>query len=57
MKIIVLGSDGYLGFPLVLKLFALGHEVVGVDNLSRRRMVREVDSWSAVPLALSLIHI
>lgn len=51
MKIVVLGSDGYLGFPLVLKLLAYGHEVVGVDNLSRRRMVREVGSWSAVPLA------
>jgi len=50
MRIIVLGSDGYLGFPLVLKLLGRGHEVVGVDNLSRRRMVREVDGWSAVPL-------
>jgi nucleoside-diphosphate-sugar epimerase len=38
---IVLGSDGYLGFPLVLRLLAMGHEVVGIDNLSRRRIVRE----------------
>ena len=50
MKITVLGSDGYLGFPLVLKLLARGHEVIGVDNLSRRNRVREMGCHSAVPL-------
>lgn len=51
MKIIVLGADGYLGFPLSLHLLAKGHEVVGVDNLSRRRRVREVGSHSATPIS------
>lgn len=50
MKVIVLGADGFLGFPLVLKLLARGHEVIGVDNLSRRNRVREIGCHSAVPL-------
>ena len=51
MKIIVFGADGYLGFPLSLHLLAKGHEVVGIDNLSRRRRVREVGSQSATPIS------
>lgn len=51
MKVLVTGCDGYLGFPLCLHLLSKGHEVVGVDNLSRRRRVREVGSWSAIPIA------
>lgn len=37
MKILILGSDGYIGWPLALSLQRSGHEIVGVDNLSRRR--------------------
>jgi len=51
MKVIITGSDGYLGWPLALYLLARGHEVVGVDNLSRRRMVREVGASSATPIS------
>jgi len=50
MKVIVTGCDGYLGFPLSLHLLSQGHEVVGIDNLSRRRRVREVGSHSATPI-------
>ena len=49
LKIMIMGVDGYLGFPLALKFLSRGHEVVGVDNLSRRR-VREVGSHSATPI-------
>ena len=50
VKVMIMGVDGYLGFPLALKLLARGHKVVGVDNLSRRRRVREVGSHSATPI-------
>lgn len=50
MKVMVLGADGYLGRPLSLHLLRLGHEVIGVDNLSRRRRVREVGGRSAISL-------
>ena len=36
MKIIVLGADGYLGFPSALHFASAGHEVHAVDNLSKR---------------------
>lgn len=51
MKVIITGNDGYLGWPLSLHLLAKGHEVVGVDNLSRRLRVREVGSHSATPIS------
>lgn len=51
MKVLIPGVDGYLGFPLALHLLGRGHEVVGVDNLSRRRRVREVGSQSATPIS------
>jgi nucleoside-diphosphate-sugar epimerase len=34
--VLVTGSDGYIGFPLTLKLVKDGHKVIGVDNLTRR---------------------
>lgn len=34
MKILVTGSAGFIGFHLTQKLLALGHQVIGVDNLN-----------------------
>lgn len=50
MRVFLAGIDGYLGWPLGLHLLARGHEVIGIDNLSRRRRVREVGSHSATPI-------
>ncbi|GGP22416.1 NAD-dependent dehydratase [Thermocladium modestius] len=50
MKIVIFGIDGYLGWPLALRLAARGHDVIGVDNYSTRRGVEEVGSWSALPI-------
>jgi UDP-sulfoquinovose synthase len=46
---VILGCDGYLGFSLVQYLKARDCEVIGVDNLSRRRLVREVGGASLTP--------
>lgn len=43
MKILVLGGDGYLGWPTAMHLSAAGHEVVAVDNYLRRTLQREID--------------
>lgn len=42
MKIIVLGADGYLGWPTCMYLTSKGHEVVAVDNYLKRRLTAEV---------------
>ena len=51
MRIIVLGADGYLGWPTALHLSARGHDVVAVDNLVRRRWDRRCGTHSLVPIA------
>ncbi len=52
MRVLICGMDGYLGWPLALKLTrAEGFDVVGLDNYSRREMVSEVGSDSAIPIA------
>src|SRR5579864_1168528 len=50
MKVIVLGADGYLGWPTALHLSAKGHDVVAVDNLVRRRWDTEGGTSSLVPI-------
>lgn len=41
MKVIVLGADGYLGWPTAMHLAARGHEVVAVDNYYKRRITHQ----------------
>ena len=50
MKILILGIDGYIGWPLALHQLSLGNEVCGIDNFSRRKNVEEMKSWSAIPI-------
>jgi UDP-sulfoquinovose synthase len=50
LKIVVMGMDGYLGWPLAMHLCARGHDVSGVDNFSRRRNVEELHAHSATPI-------
>jgi UDP-sulfoquinovose synthase len=50
MKVLICGMDGYLGWPLAMHLTMRGHVVYGVDNMSRRRRVAEIGSWSATPI-------
>ncbi len=51
MNILVLGGDGYLGWPTALHLSALGHRVTVADNLVRREYDREMGVDSLVPIA------
>ena len=51
MKILVLGGDGYLGWPTALHLSARGHQVTVVDNMVRREYDREMGVDSLVPIA------
>lgn len=44
MRILILGGDGYLGWPTALSLSAHGHEVMVVDNYLRRRLCLECDA-------------
>ncbi|RJL13348.1 NAD-dependent epimerase/dehydratase family protein [Paracoccus siganidrum] len=50
MKIIVLGGDGFCGWPTALHLSARGHEVIIVDNLSRRKIDVELEVGSLTPI-------
>ena len=34
MKILVTGAAGFIGFHLAEKLAALGHTVIGIDNIN-----------------------
>ncbi|HKB51211.1 MAG TPA: NAD-dependent epimerase/dehydratase family protein [Solirubrobacterales bacterium] len=50
MRVLILGGDGYLGWPTALRFSARGHEVAVVDNFSRRRWVGEAGSDSLTPI-------
>ncbi len=50
MRILILGGDGYLGWPTALRFSAGGHEVSVVDNFSRRRWHEEAGTGSLTPI-------
>ncbi len=50
MKIIVLGGDGFCGWPTSLHLSKQGHEVIIIDNLSRRAIDLELEADSLTPI-------
>jgi len=50
MKVLVLGGDGFCGWPTALHLSDIGHEVVIVDNLSRREIDLELEVDSLTPI-------
>jgi UDP-sulfoquinovose synthase len=50
MRILVLGADGYLGWPTALYLSDYGHEVAVLDNFARRGYDAELGVDSLVPI-------
>src|ERR1700761_4470909 len=50
MRILVLGGDGYLGWPTALHLSDRGHDVGVADNFVRRQYDHELGVQSLVPI-------
>ena len=50
LKILILGGDGFCGWPTALHLSARDHDVVIVDNLSRRNIDNELEASSLTPI-------
>lgn len=50
MKVIVLGGDGFCGWPTALHLSSIGYDVLIVDNLSRRNIDNELECDSLTPI-------
>jgi UDP-sulfoquinovose synthase len=50
LRILVLGGDGYLGWPTALHLSRRGHDVGVVDNFVRRQYDHEMGVDSLVPI-------
>jgi UDP-sulfoquinovose synthase len=50
MKVLVLGGDGFCGWPTSLHLSDKGHDVIVVDNLSRREIDLELEVESLTPI-------
>ena len=52
MKVLILGGDGYCGWPTSLYLSDAGHEVVIVDNFVRRQIDHELGVQSLTPISV-----
>ncbi|MCK0172982.1 NAD-dependent epimerase/dehydratase family protein [Mycolicibacterium sp. F2034L] len=50
MRILVLGGDGFCGWPTALHLSSHGHDVTIVDSFVRRRMDEELRVQSLTPI-------
>lgn len=50
-RVIVLGGDGFCGWPLALHLSRRGYQVLIVDNLSRRAIDKELKVRGVTPIA------
>ena len=49
--IIVVGGDGFCGWPTALQLSKLGHNVTIVDNMSRRFIDEDLGADSLTPIS------
>jgi UDP-glucose 4-epimerase len=51
VKVIVLGGDGFCGWPCAVNLAEKNHDVIIVDNLSRRKIDIDLEVESLTPIA------
>jgi UDP-sulfoquinovose synthase len=49
MRILILGGDGYLGWPTAMSFAAKGHDVHVVDNYLRRTIAQQTQSEALMP--------
>jgi UDP-sulfoquinovose synthase len=54
MRILILGGDGYLGWPTAMRFARRGHDVHAVDNYLRRAAHAEAGTDSLTPIGASL---
>ena len=50
VRILILGGDGYLGWPTAVRFSARGHDVAVLDSFSRRRWHQEHGTDSLTPI-------
>jgi len=51
VKVLVLGGDGFCGWPCSVNLAEQGHDVLIVDNLSRRKIDIDLEVESLTPIS------
>ncbi len=51
MRILVLGGDGYLGWPTAMHLASRGHDVAVADSFHRRLWDHEIGADSLIPIS------
>jgi UDP-sulfoquinovose synthase len=50
LRVLILGGDGFCGWPTSLHLSACGHDVAIVDNFARRAADEELEAQSLTPI-------
>ena len=50
MRLLILGGDGFCGWPTALHLSAIGYDVAIIDNLARRKIDVELECDSLTPI-------
>lgn len=50
MRILILGGDGYLGWPTAMYLSKRGHDVTALDNFAKRRWEEELKVAPLMPI-------
>jgi UDP-sulfoquinovose synthase len=56
-KVFVLGGDGFCGWPTALHLSNLGHDVMIIDDLSRRKIDVELGASSLTPISTPEVRV
>ncbi|MGH7195841.1 MAG: NAD-dependent epimerase/dehydratase family protein [Candidatus Saccharimonadales bacterium] len=51
MRVLILGGDGFCGWPTALHLSAASHEVIIADNFSRRKIDIDLGAQSLTPIS------
>lgn len=49
MRVLILGGDGYLGWPTAMSFAAKGHDVCVLDNYLRRNIAQQTQSEALIP--------
>jgi UDP-sulfoquinovose synthase len=49
VRVLVLGADGYLGWPTSMYFSRKDHEIIAIDNYFKRTVAAELDSKALIP--------